>query len=364
VQNGQQRFQEVDGVAAGLGPRFNADNCAACHAQPTIGGTSPPQNPLKAIATANGAANSMPSFITDNGPIREMRYISDGGVHDLFVISGRSDAPGCSITQPDFVSEVNNGNVGFRIPTPVFGLGLVENTPDQNLIADAAAVGDLRKALGIGGHFNYSANDGTITRFGWKAQNKSLLMFAGEAYNVETGVTNELFPNKREYDGSCQYNTLPEDGTDITQANANNSSSDITMFAKFMQMLAPPTPAKDTGNGQQAFNAVGCNLCHIENHTTASSAISGLSKVTYSPFSDFQVHAMGSLGDQIPQGYAGGTEFRTAPLWGIGQRYSSCTMAAPPICWKRSKRISVTARRPVSRSPISWDCQRGNNRIS
>ncbi|HWO87501.1 MAG TPA: di-heme oxidoredictase family protein, partial [Stellaceae bacterium] len=67
-------------------------------------------------------------------------------------------------------------------------------------------------------------------------------------------------------------------------------------------------------------NAVGCNLCHIENHTTASSAISGLSKVTYSPFSDFQVHAMGSLGDQIPQGYAGGTEFRTAPLWGIGQR--------------------------------------------
>jgi CxxC motif-containing protein (DUF1111 family) len=146
-------------------------------------------------------------------------------------------------------------------------------------------------------------------------------MFAGEGYNVETGVTNELFANKREYDGSCQYNTLPEDGTDITQAKANNSSSDIRMFAKFMQMTAPPTPVKNKDSGQQAFNAAGCNLCHIQNHTTAPSTVSGLSKVTYSPFSDFQLHAMGqNLQDQIPQGSAAGNEFRTAPLWGLGQR--------------------------------------------
>src|SRR5438132_1664033 len=58
-----------------------------------------------------------------------------------------------------------------------------------------------------------TGNDGTITRFGWKAQNKSLLIFAGEAYNVEQGVTNELFPNERETDPSCQYNDTPEDHT-------------------------------------------------------------------------------------------------------------------------------------------------------
>src|SRR5215469_3234198 len=256
VQNGQDRFKEIDGVADGLGPRFNADSCAACHAHPTIGGSSPPQNPLQAIATTNGGANSLPSFITDNGPIREMRYVSDGGVHALFVITGRSDAPGCSIAQPDFKTQIANGNVSLRIPTPIFGLGLVENTPDQNLIADVAAVSAQRQAMGITGHFNYSGNDGTITRFGWKAQNKSLLMFAGEAYNVEAGVTNELFPNKRDYAATCQFNTLPEDGTDITQAMANNAASDIAMFAKFMQMTAPPRPVANKDNsGQQAFNA-------------------------------------------------------------------------------------------------------------
>jgi CxxC motif-containing protein (DUF1111 family) len=68
--------------------------------------------------------------------------------------------------------------------------------------------------------FNRSANDGTITRFGWKAQNKSLLMFSGEAYNVEQGVTNELFPDKRETDPSCRYNGLPEDFTNLNRLNA------------------------------------------------------------------------------------------------------------------------------------------------
>ena len=72
-----------------------------------------------------------------------------------------------------------------------------------------------RDSFGISGEFNHSGNDGTITRFGWKAQNKSLLMFAGEAYNVEQGVTNELFPNERETDPSCQYNAMPEDHTNL-----------------------------------------------------------------------------------------------------------------------------------------------------
>ena len=64
--------------------------------------------------------------------------------------------------------------------------------------------------------FNTSGNDGTITRFGWKAQNKSLLIFAGEAYNVEQGVTNELFDNPRGNDPACLFNNDPEDATNIT----------------------------------------------------------------------------------------------------------------------------------------------------
>src|SRR5439155_18917496 len=121
----------------------------------------------------------------------------DGGVHGLYTIAGRSDAPGCVLAQPDFDTELGNKNVIFRIPTPTFGTGLLEAVPDDALVANLAANADAKATLGIGGALNRTGNDGTVTRFGWKAQNKSLLIFAGEAYNVEQGVSNELVPNER-----------------------------------------------------------------------------------------------------------------------------------------------------------------------
>ena len=326
------RFTKVDGVSDGLGPRFNLDSCAGCHAQPAVGGTSPLVNPEMTAAKAASARNVAPPFIALNGPVREVRFKSDGKVHDLFVITGRSDAPDCQIAQPDF-SDVNN--ISFRIPTPVFGAGLISNIPDQSLIDNAAATGDLRRALHMGGHFqherngsdpfNHSGNDGTITRFGWKAQNKSPTIFAGEAYNVEMGVTNGLFPNKREDDPSCQFNPLPEDFADTgSTAQLSDAMSDVTAFGAFMTLLVAPTPAPDTpssANGRQVFANIGCAACHIASQTTAPSIFSGLGRVTFFPYSDFQLHDMGNgLADDIPQGDATGSEFRTAPLWGIGQR--------------------------------------------
>src|SRR5438309_2098230 len=112
-------------------------------------------------------------------------------------------ATGCSIHQEDFEAHVARKNVSFRIPTPTFGLGLIEAIPDAAILANHTASTAARATLGIGGRPqrllptgdpNRTGNDGTITRFGWKAQNKSLLMFAGEAYNVEQGISNELFP--------------------------------------------------------------------------------------------------------------------------------------------------------------------------
>ena len=89
------------------------------------------------MATLHGANNTLPSFISATGPVREARFVNnpdgtpDGGVHDLFVIAGRSDAPGCRITQPNFAAAVAQKNVIFRIPTPTFGLGLVESVSDE-----------------------------------------------------------------------------------------------------------------------------------------------------------------------------------------------------------------------------------------
>src|SRR6202040_2469948 len=137
------------------------------------------------------------------------------------------------LAQPSFLPAGNaltgqggNPNIIFRIPTPVFGAGLIEAIPDSAILANMRSDASLKSALGIAGHqnsnlsgnVNPSANDGTITRFGSKAQNKSLLLFASEAYNVEMGITNELFPQERDETPGCLFNPTPEDTTSFATA--------------------------------------------------------------------------------------------------------------------------------------------------
>src|SRR6267143_3164471 len=215
-------FQEVDGVAQGLGPRMNLDQCSGCPLQPAVGGTSPSVNPQVAFAGRDGGTDFVPSFVKANGPVREARFVrnpdgtADGGVHALFTITGRTGANGCTLAQPNFAQELQSNNVIFRIPTPVFGAGLIEQIPDSAILANMGSDGSQKSALGIKGKANFhvagrtitgmanhNGNDGTIARFGWKAQNKSLLLFSGEAYNVEQGVTNELFQTERDETPSC-----------------------------------------------------------------------------------------------------------------------------------------------------------------
>jgi CxxC motif-containing protein (DUF1111 family) len=334
------RFEEVDSVSgtmpgeqgSGLGPRFNANSCSSCHAFPAVGGSSPASNPQVAVARLDGAQNTLPTFIAIDGPVREARFIRkpdgspDGGVHDLFVITGRSDAGACNISQPDFATAFANHNVIFRIPTPIFGAGLVESIADDAIVANAA--NPLKVLAGISGRPNRSGNDGTVTRFGWKAQNKSLLIFSGEAYNVEQGVTNELFPNERDNTPGCVPNALPEDATNLTTDATylpSGYSSDTVNFAMFARLSAPPVPAPPTTAttaGAIIFSQIGCTLCHTPAlRTRTTFKPTGRSNVTVPAFSDFLLHNMGSnLADNVSQGLATGNEFRTAPLWGLGQR--------------------------------------------
>src|ERR1700733_5630798 len=144
-QDGQSRFQDVETVSVGnnigLGPRFNSNSCVSCHAQPAIGGTGAALNPQFAFAGSSVAPkDATPSFITANGPTREARFpfffnsngtantgAPNGGVEDLFTVPGRSDAGSCSLTQPSFAAAQAANNIIFRIPTPVFGAGLIAN---------------------------------------------------------------------------------------------------------------------------------------------------------------------------------------------------------------------------------------------
>jgi CxxC motif-containing protein (DUF1111 family) len=344
---GQADFAEEESVADGLGPRMNLDSCAGCHSQPATGGSSPAVNPQIAFANAIGGTDSIPSFLSANGPVREARFVSnpdgtpDGGVHALFTITGRLGATGCSLAQPDFARQLANHNVIFRIPTPVFGAGLIEAIPDGAILANQAANASAKAGLGIRGRANFAVsgrtisgqtnnngNDGTIARFGWKAQNKSLMLFSGEAYNVEMGITNELFPTEREEKVSCQKADVPNDITDADAVTPVTAMSGVELFSHFMRMLAPPTPSPTTpggatsiGIGRSIFNSVGCAFCHTSSFNTANAAIAALRNQQVNLFSDLLVHDMGvGLADGVSQGEAGPREFRSAPLWGLGQR--------------------------------------------
>jgi CxxC motif-containing protein (DUF1111 family) len=338
--DGQAVFLRVDGTPDGLGPRFNLNQCAGCHAQPAVGGTSPTVNPQYEVSKLLGANNKVPRFIHPAGAVTEARFkfqavggddhshVPDGGVHSLFVIAGRSDAPGCSIKQEDFNGQFRNGNVSLRIPTPVFGAGLIGAIPDGTILANRAANASAKVALGISGFPNRSGNDGTITRFGWKAQNKSLMMFSGEAYNVEMGVSNDLFPQKRDETPGCQFTHTPNDSITASN-NTDPEADDIELFTAFMNFLDQPKPsttvpggAASIANGKAAFTAIGCAMCHQPSVATSSIGQSpALTNINATLFSDLLVHHMGPrLADDITVGLAKGDEFRTAPLWGVGQR--------------------------------------------
>src|SRR5882724_4343856 len=233
--------------SSGLGARFNGDQCSVCHQQPSIGGSGgflvpnpqdpvhkqrKPENPMfDLIPHRKGAQNYVPSFLTRYGPIREVRFqknldgTPDGGVHALFTVVGRTDigAPGCTaavLPPTDFETQYRNGNLSFRIPLQTFGLGLIEAIQDLTILNNSATTASLRTPLGIGGIPNRSGNDGTITRFGWKAQNKSLAIFSGEAYNVEMGVTNDVFPTARDETSACSQGI--NEPNDITRTDTDD----------------------------------------------------------------------------------------------------------------------------------------------
>ena len=345
---GADEFQEVQSVTGsvagtepGLGPRFNSNSCASCHAHPAIGGTSPATNPQVSVATqaqVNKVTAVVP-IISATGPVREVRFVGDGGVHDLFTIVGLPGTPGsCTLSQPDFetAAAMDGGFPGilrFRIPTPTFGLGLIDANEHYTILNNVSGPGPGPKPFDIAGSVNRNGNDGTVTRFGWKAQNKSLVIFSGEAYNVEQGITNELFPDERGEGGTPDSKNCrrvlpaPQDSVKYELTQPQKVIDNVNALSNFMRFLAAPVQvtsytgvtAQQITDGEAAFNKAGCNVCHMKSMTTGYHVTATLTNKTVNLFSDLLVHDIGT-GDGISQGGANGAQFRTAPLWGVGQR--------------------------------------------
>lgn len=301
---GRRDFVANETPASGLGPIFNDSSCVRCHQNPAAGGT-------------NGAPNSSVTRFgrVVNGAFDPM--VSLGGS----LLQQRSIHPAVM----EFVPAAATVRA-TRITTPVFGAGLIEAIPDATI----QALASVPKADGVRGRaatiVDVASGQSRVGRFGWKAQQATLLAFSGDAYLNEMGITNRFFPLENAPNGNtallAQYNTqvtivglqAPVDATGFSK---------VDRVASFMRFLAPPPASTLTASataGRALFQQVGCAICHTPTLQTGPNAITALNNQSVRLYSDLLLHNMGSLNDGVAQGNAGPNEMKTAPLWGLRSR--------------------------------------------
>src|SRR5215468_7082985 len=313
-------FSERETVAEGLGPTYNDVGCVECHQSVDVGAFS-----------------------------QAMEFRAGHIVNGQFV-----DAPGGQLihvraTDSDIVEHISTAETvkAFRVTTSTLGDGFVEciaNTTLQNNVAaqPAAQRGTLTAVPVV--EANNTLRNG---RFGWKAQQASLLSFSGDAYLNEMGITSKFdgFGGRSSSAADAGTHENPastaEGVIDVTGppfdpvVDPEDDGGDVLAFADFLAATrAPgrqnPIPAAAV-RGDSLFNAVGCNVCHTRTFTTAApgTSINGgafqvpaaLGNKIIHPFSDFALHNVGT-GDGIVQnaGQSSANQMRTAPLWGIRAR--------------------------------------------
>ncbi len=300
--DGFAAFAQRENVDSGLGPIFNDVSCIACHGNPAPGGGGR----RSVVRFGRAGENGFDSLERLGGPLLQDRAIRP----EL-----RERVP----------AEANV--VARRITTPLFGAGLIEAIPDSTLRALAAKTG---KPDGIKGRVSVVADVASgaerVGRFGWKAQQATLLAFSADAYANEMGVTNRFFRADNAPNGNLALLDRadrildPED-----EADPATGKADIDRVADYMRLIAPPSrngplDAPPVRSGQAVFASLNCSSCHVPALQTGASTIPALSRKSAPLYSDLLLHDMGALGDGIAQGSAGPREMRTAPLWGLGRR--------------------------------------------
>jgi CxxC motif-containing protein (DUF1111 family) len=296
---GHDEFVRIRAPETGLGPIFNAAACVQCHGTPAPGGAS-----AMRITRFGSVVNGAFVSLGHKGGSMLQRFAIDAQAQELIP------------AEANVVTE--------RLATALFGAGLIDAIPDEAILANAARA----KPYGIGGRAAWMIDEASgqqrVGRFGWKAQQASLLAFVAAAYVNEMGITNRIFPEENApnadrarlaaYDGVAD----PEDAVDpLTGRGA------VDRLADFVRLLAPPAPLPVAASavGAEIFAAVGCAECHRPAMQTGASPTAALEGQTVALYSDLLLHDMGPLADGIVQGAARMGEMRTAPLWGLRARH-------------------------------------------
>lgn len=304
---GKVEYSTPFSASEGLGPAFNATNCASCHESP-IGGWGGTTVQHFGRLEPNGTFNFLEEF---GGPVRQ-RLALPGG---------------CSEALPASANHVRE-----RVTPSVLAFGLVEALSDAQLAANADP--NDTNGDGISGRVHMVQPIETpgsplrAGRFGWKAQIATVLSFSADAGRTEMGITNRVVGDETAPGGNeatldlCDNLAEPED---VSNTNGLEFIDSITSFQRY---LAPPPQTPKLGMaGEVVFNAIGCVKCHTSSFTTPNDpALEGaLRDQTFRPYSDFLLHDMGDMladgiGDGIPDGDAGRFEMKTPPLWNLRER--------------------------------------------
>src|SRR5580700_3390011 len=341
----QVKFDEIEQIADGLGPIYNAQSCRECHQSP-VSGASSQVTELR---------------VGHNGPHGQFETPSIPIAHGTEVITGRSlvndraICPNAAFPDKEIQERVpDTENIRtFRLSLNLLGDGFVEAVADQSL-TDLAKQQCKNSHGKICGQVLFvpvveAPGQMGVGRFGWKDQHASLLSFAGDAYLNEMGITNRLQPD--EVTNICNTVSEPND------TPGPDGLADIDHFARFIRATKAPAPDAQLAGGavvQQGralFEKIGCATCHVAALATAPAGtkINGgtftipaaLGSVTFHPWGDFLMHDVGT-GDGILQtipehygrkvfqqmsGYLSKQDFessrnkiRTAPLWGVRLR--------------------------------------------
>jgi len=319
----------------GLGPIFNNVSCSSCHVSDGRG---------KVPGTGESAANmlfriSIPGTGEHGNPVpvpgfgdqlqtrSTLSVVPEGDVIITYTEQNYtfSDGAQYSLRKPDYkftklyTGIPANTLLSPRVAAPVFGLGLLEAVSEADILKRADP-GDADND-GIKGQANYVwdvlQKKRVLGRFGWKANQPSILQQVGAAYNGDIGITNFLFP-KESSEGQTQFSSIPGQG------NYELSDSLLYSVEFYVGTLAVPVRRNVTGpavqQGKALFTKTGCIKCHVADlRTNVNVAFPQVSNQLIHPFTDLLLHDMGDgLADNRPDFEASGRQWRTAPLWGIG----------------------------------------------
>jgi CxxC motif-containing protein (DUF1111 family) len=318
----------------GLGPVFNAQSCSSCHfkdgrGQPPASPEDPTRGLLLRISVLDEEGHNVPhATLGDQFQDRSIRGIPSEGS----VVITTTEQPGTladgeafSLGRPAYVIldpagvPIPGVLVSPRVAPPIFGVGLLENVPAEQL--EALEDPDDEDDDGISGrvHRVLDPQTGapTIGRFGWKAAVPSVRDQNANAFNGDIGITSSIRP-----EGPCTGSqpdclAAPHGG----EPELDDQKLDrVTFYARTLAVPARRDVTEpDVAEGARLMEDLGCTACHVAELTTGPSDLPDLHRQTIRPYTDLLLHDLGpGLSDDRPDEDATGREWRTAPLWGIG----------------------------------------------